>query len=354
MAWSLKKTSEKAGLPPGTLVHIGEQKTEDIRLTLIDFDEVSLEQREPDTGEDFGPYVKKPSITWLNVDGLHKVDVIQKIGEAFCLHPLVLEDIVHTEQRAKVEDHEDYLFFVVKMISCDNETDVIQWEQFSLILGDGFVLSFQERPGDVFDPVRERLQKKTGRIRKNGSDYLAYALLDAVVDNYFLVLEKIGERIEALEEEVMEDPDSGTLNAVHSLNRELIFLRKAVWPMRELIGNVQIWESPLVHDKTNLYLRDLHDHLLQTIETISTYRELAVGMREVYLSTVSNRLNEVMKLLTIVATIFIPLTFIAGIYGMNFKYMPELDWHWGYPLSLGLMAVIAGLMMFWFRKRKLL
>lgn len=351
---SLKKASEKAGLPPGTLVHVGGKKTDEILLRVFDFNETTLEERELDPDEDFAPYSRKHTNTWINVDGLHRVDVIEKIGMAFDLHPLVLEDILHTEQRAKVEDQDDYIFFILKMISYDEETEQVESEQFSLLLGRGFVLSFQERPGDVFETVRERLRKNKGRLRRYGSDYLAYALLDAVIDSYFSVLERLGERIEALEEKIMENPDSDTLNSIHSLNRELIFLRKAIWPVRELVGNLEKWESPLINEKTVPFLKDLEDHVLRVIETIGTFRELAIGMREVYLSSMSNRMNEVMKLLTIVATLFIPLTFVAGIYGMNFKVMPELEWPWGYPLALGLMLVVALVMLFWFRRRRLL
>ena len=348
----MKRTSTKPGLAPGTLVHVGEKKIEKIRIRVIDFDETNLEERELDSVDECFPYVDKPTVTWINIDGLHDVDLIEKIGKNFDLHPLVLEDIVHTGQRPKMEEYEGYIFLITKMLSYDEVEDKLRTEQFSLILGPNYIITFQEEVGDVFEMVRERLRKGKGRIRKLPPDYLAYALIDAVVDHYFLVLEKIGERVESLEEELVTNPNPETLQTIHHLKRELIFLRKSVWPMRELIGGLERGESSLVGEKTTVFLRDVYDHTIQVIDTVETLRDIVSGMLDVYLSSLSNKMNEVMKVLTIIATIFIPLTFIAGIYGMNFEFMPELKWHWGYPIVWVIIIAIAVIMLFYFRRKR--
>jgi magnesium transporter len=278
---------------------------------------------------------------------VHRADILEAVGAQADLHPLVIEDIHNTYQRPKVEDYEQYLYIVLKMISWDEAANEIRGEQVSLVLGKNFVLSFKEDPGDIFDPIRTSLREGKGRIRKQGPDYLAYALLDQVVDHYFIVLENLGEKIEDLEEELVTNPDAATLQTIHHLKRELIFLRKSVWPLREAISSLERWESPLLQPDTLVYLRDVYDHNIQVIDTIETFRD----MLDIYLSSVSNRMNEVMKVLTIIATIFIPLTFIAGIYGMNFTNMPELGWPMGYFMIWGLMIVIfIGMLIFFKRK----
>ena len=273
-------------------------------------------------------------------------------GRHYDLHPLVLEDILNTDQRPKVEDYERYLFLTLKMITYEEKEKIVHVEQVSVILGSSFVISLQESEGDVFDSVRERLRKGKGRIRKSGPDYLAYALMDAVVDNYFLVLEKIGEDIEELEEEVIRKPGPETVESIQNLKRELLYLRKSVWPLREAILSLEKGESPLIEDKTAIYLRDVYDHSIQIIDTVETFRDMVAGMLDIYLSGVSNKMNEIMKVLTIIATLFIPLTFIVGVYGMNFKYMPELEWHDAYFFVWAVMIAIAVLMLFYFRKKK--
>jgi len=350
----LKKGTKKVGLPPGTLVHIGEKKTEKIRIRLMDYDEHNLEEREIDRIEDCFAFKESPSITWINIDGLHDTGIIERIGERFDLHPLVLEDIVHTDQRPKVEDFENYLFIILKMLFTDEGSSTINTEQFSLILRSNLVITFQEREGDVFDPIRERLRKGKGRIRRMGSDYLAYALMDAIVDNYFIVLEMLGEQIESLEAELMKDPDQNTMRTIHNLKRELIMLRRSVWPLREVINRLERDETYLIQEKTTVFLRDVYDHTIHIIDSIETFRDMVSGMLDLYLSIISNRMNEVMKLLTLIATIFIPLTFIAGVYGMNFKHMPELDWNWGYPAVLLLMLAIGIIMVLWFKRKRFL
>jgi len=343
---------EKVGLPPGTLVHVGERKTEKVKITIIDYDPKNYQEKEVDKIEECFSFKDKPTVTWINIDGLQEVEIIEKIGAYFGIHPLVLEDIVHTGQRPKGEDLGDYLFIVLKMIYHDENEDEIMGEQVSLILGQNYVISFQEREGDIFNPIRNRIRNGKGRIRKAGADYLAYALLDAIVDQYFLVLERFGEKIESLEEELVTYPTPETVQLIHKLKRDLIFLRKSVWPLREVISGLERGESPLIVEPTGIYLRDVYDHTIQVIDTIETFRDMVSGMLDIYLSSVSNRMNEVMKVLTIIATIFIPLTFIAGIYGMNFKFMPELEWHWGYPTALIIMLVVVGFMVMYFRRKR--
>ena len=353
MAKLIKKRSKKAGLPPGTLVHIGEKGVGEPKVTLIDYDEANFEEREVKAAEECFPFKEKPTVTWINVEGVHQVEVVEKLGNCFGLHPLVLEDILNTDQRPKMEVHGDYIYIVLKMLYEGDGNRPIEAEQVSLILGSNFVISFQEgKEGDVFNPGRERLRTGKGLIRKMGPDYLAYSLLDTIVDNYFLILEKLAEKVELLEEELVANPTTKTLQQIQKFKNEMIFVRRAVWPLREVVSGLGRKESPLVKETTEIYLRDVYDHTVQVMETIEVYREMLSGMLDIYLSSVSNRLNSVMKVLTIIATIFMPLTFIAGIYGMNFKYMPELEWHWGYP-AVWLVVVIVGVsMLIYFRKRK--
>ena len=348
----LKRFSKKRGLAPGTLVHVGEKKTEKVHLNMIDYDAANFQEKAIDAIEDCFPFRDEPTVTWINIDGLHEIDVIEKIGKHFNLHPLILEDIVNTAQRPKLEDFEDYLFAVLKMLYYDRKNDRIEAEQISLVVGPHFLLSFQERPGDVLNGVRERLRKGKGRIRKAGTDYLAYALIDAVVDEYFMILETFGDKIEVLEEDLLANPIPETSQSIHHMKREMIFLRKRVWPVRELVSGLSKGESPLVRESTGIYLRDVYDHTIQVIDTIETFRDMLSGMLDIYLSTVSNKMNEVMKVLTIMATIFIPLTFVAGIYGMNFKYMPELEWRWGYPIAWGFMVVIVLSLVSYFKRKR--
>ena len=282
----------------------------------------------------------------------YQVEIIEKIGTYFGIHSLILEDIMNTGQRPKMEDFEDYIFVVVKMIYYDEKDNEIKAEQVSLLLGSNFVISFQEKEGDVFNPIGERTREAKGRIRKMKADYLAYALVDTIIDHYFIVLEKLGEKIEGMEEDLVTNPTPETLQDIHILKRELIFLRKSIWPLREVVSRLERGESQLIHESTGIYLRDVYDHTIQVIDTIETFRDMVSGMLDVYLSIVSNRMNEVMKVLTIIATIFIPLTFIAGIYGMNFKHIPELEWHWGYPISLSVMGAIGMSMVVYFRRKK--
>ncbi len=352
MSKLMKKRSRKSGLPPGALVHIGERKADEIKITVMDYDEAGCREECVASIESCFVFKDSPSVTWINVDGLHNVENIQKLGDCYGFHPLVMEDILNTDQRPKMEDFEEYIYIVLKMLHNGTSMQTVA-EQISLILGSNFVISFQEgMEGDVFNPIRERIRTGKGRIRTMGADYLAYSLIDAIVDNYFVILEKQGDRIENLEEELVQHPAAQTLSEFHDLKREMIFLRKAVWPLREVINSMGRSESPLIRDSTRIYLRDVYDHTIQVIDGIETSRDVLSGMLDIYLSSMSNRMNEIMKFLTIIGTIFIPLTFIAGVYGMNFEFMPELKWRWGY---FGLWAVMSGIavfMLLYFRKKK--
>ncbi len=348
----IKKSSKKAGLSPGTLIYVGKEKTEKILITVLDYDEKSFDEREIESVQECLPYREKESVTWINMSGVHDISIIEELGKKFNLHPLLMEDVVNTEQRPKLEDFEDYLFVILKMLYSEGENHTIQHEQISLIVTPSVVISLQEKEGDVFDPVRERIRKGKGRIRKSGTDYLGYALIDTIVDHYFKVFEEIGDKIEVLQEEVLSKPDPATLQAIQKLKREMIFIRKSIWPLREIISGLLRSESTLIKGDILPYLRDVYDHTIQVIDTAETFRDMLSGMLDIYLSSLSNRLNEVMKILTIMATIFIPLTFIAGIYGMNFEYMPELKWHWSYPALWVILVAIFVVMVLWFKRKK--
>ncbi len=353
MAKLVNRRSKKAGLPPGSMVHVGERKAESVRITLIDYDEANYKQEEVAEIEKCFELKTTPTVTWINIDGVHDIEIVEKIGNNFGLHPLIIEDIVSTGQRPKFEDHEDYIFVVFRMLMYDDKAGAISSEQVSLILGKNFVISFQERVGDVFEQVRERIKAAKGRIRKMGCDYLAYALMDATVDNYFEVLEKLGDRIEALEEKLVAHPDEKTLKEIHNLKSEMLYLRKSVWPLREVVNGLEKSESDLINEGTNIYFRDVYDHTIQIIDTIESLRDMVSGMLDIYLSSLSNRMNAVMKVLTIIATIFIPLTFVAGVYGMNFRHMPELGWKWAYPVGFWvfIIVVVCGMLVFFRRKK---
>jgi len=348
----LKKRGKTLGLPPGTPVYVGEMKKEEVKIKVIDYDEKQVHESEVMNIEDCFACKDTSAISWVNVNGIHKVDIIEKVGKHFSFHPLIMEDIVNTEQRPKMEDFDQNVFLVLKMLDYDEESGSVELEQVSLILGKNYVISFQEREGDIFDAVRARIRSGKGRIRKMKADYLAYALLDAVVDRYFLILEKLGEKVESLEEKVVTHPQPETLQEIHRLKREMILLRRSVWPLRELVNSLGRDDNPLVQKTTRVFLRDVYDHTIQVIDTVETFRDMISSMHDTYLSSVSNRMNETMKVLTIIATIFIPLTFIAGIYGMNFQFMPELGWKWGYFIVLGVLLVIAMIMLVFFKRKK--
>jgi magnesium transporter len=348
----IKKRQKTLWQPPGTLVHIGEKKTEKTRITIIDYNEEHYGEKKDVGVEDCRSYVKTQTVTWINIDGIHNPDIIERIGEQFGIHPLILEDIMNTEQRPKTEDLEGNMFVVLKMLTYNEEAGKIESEQVSLVFGSNFVISFQEREGDVFDSIRERIKTSKGRIRKMGADYLAYSLIDAIVDHYFTILDNFGAKIETLEEELIEYPTHRTSSKIHNLKRELTFLRRSVWPIREVIYSIERSESRLIKKTTLPFLRDVHDHTINIIETIEAFRDTISGMLDTYLTQMSNRMNETMKVLTVIATIFIPLTFIAGIYGMNFQFMPELGWKWAYPTVWGVIVAIGVSMVIFFKRKK--
>ena len=353
----IKRQSKKAGLDPGTVVFVGERKVEKTTISIIDYDQNNYQEKAVASIEECFPFKETPTVTWINIDGIHDIEVIEKLGAHFDFHPLILEDIANTGHRPKMEESEHYIFLTLKMIYFDEPGEEITSEQVSIIFGENYVISFQERAGDVFDSVRERIKKTMPRSRFLGSDYLAYSLVDATVDHYFSVLENIGDGIESIEEELITNPGTRSLQSINDLKRELALMRKRVWPLREVVGGLERSESKLVHKSTRIYLRDLYEHVIQVIDTVETFRDMTSSLLDIYLSSVSNKMNEVMKVLTIFATIFIPLGFLAGVYGMNFDHsaspfnMPELGWRFGY-LFFWSIAILIGGGLLWFFRRK--
>ncbi|MDJ0802446.1 MAG: magnesium/cobalt transporter CorA [Desulfobacterales bacterium] len=348
----IKQTSKKAGLPPGALVHIGERKQETTRVTVIDYDGDRLDEATPEDIEAVFPLRDAPATSWINVDGVHDLAVIEKLGQHFLIHPLTLEDTVNTAQRPKLEDFDDYLYIVLKMLTWDASAGRVRAEQVSLVLGHHFLISFQEAEGDVFAPVRARIRQGRGRLRRSGGDYLAYALIDCVVDHYFVVLEHLGEKIEALEAQLYAGGGDDPLAAIFQLKQEMIYLRRQIGPLREPLNHLHKSENPLVQEKHRIFFADVYDHLLQALEVVESLRDVLSGLQDLYISMTGQRMNEIMKVLTIIATIFIPVTFVAGIYGMNFEVMPELKWRWGYFAVWGVFAAISAAMLFYFKRRK--
>ena len=347
-----KKRSIKAGLPPGSLVHIGNASDKSVRISVIGYAPGGVEERHFERVDEFLDNPCVGGVVWVDIEGVHDVELIRALGEKYSFHPLVLEDIVNTVQRPKIEDYGDYLFIVLRMLRPTEESDFSS-EQVSIILGPDYLFTFQEGiKGDCFESVRERIRNGKGKIRGMGADYLAYALIDAIVDGYFTVLEEFGERIVDVEEELTLTPDQKSLHRINGMKKEIIYLRKAVWPLREAISFLERGDSHLLHDSTRLYFRDIYDHTIQVIDTVETYRDLLSGMLDLYLSSISNRTNEVMKFLTVIGTIFMPLTFLVGVYGMNFKHFPELEWQNGYFILWGLMIAMALVMVVYFRRKR--
>jgi magnesium transporter len=351
MPRAAKRRSAKTGLAPGALIHIGKIHADSEKITLCEYDESQFREVQTDALEGLMPPPERKTVTWIHIDGLQNVGLLERMGNVFNLHPLIIEDILNTEQRPKSEDHGDYLYIVLKLFHAAGGEAPVP-EQISLVLGPNWLISLQEKEGTLFAPVRERLRNEKGRLRKGGADFLSHALLDAIVDGYFVVLDEFGEKIETVEEALIGRPSAPTLRAIQALKREIIFLRKSVWPLREMIGSLGRSDSSLIRGTSVIYFRDIYDHTVQVIDTIETYRDMLSGMLDIYLSSISNRMNEIMKVLTIIATVFMPLTFLAGVYGMNFKYMPELEWPWGYFALWGVMLVIAIVMLLYFRRKK--
>lgn len=346
------KSNKKIGLSPGSLVYVGERTDEPVKISIMDYTPDRLDEFSEATEEDIQSCLSKDSVTWINVSGIHDLPIVENIGKMFDLHPLLMEDLVNSHHRAKIDDYEDYLFMVLKMVFQEPGDLSLLFEHVCLILGPNYLISFQEREGDVFGPVRERLRKTKGRIRKAGADYLGYALMDMIVDHYYVILEQMGEEIEIMQEEALESPTKKTLTAIHDARHRVVYLRKTIWPMREMIGSMMRGESDLFHSSVMVYLQDVYDHVIQVIDTVDTYRDLLSGTLDAYMSGVSNKMNEIMKVLTVMATLFIPLTFLAGVYGMNFKYMPELEWQYAYPAFWVLVVTVFLIMVLWFRNKK--
>jgi magnesium transporter len=346
-----QKRSGKTGLPPGTPIHIGQRKTDQVRLRVIDYDEGRTEEHLLDqvSGDLYAPV---PSgVRWVDVTGVHDLEILKRVGDGFDLHPLVVEDIANTDQRPKVEDYGDYLYIVFRTLTYEEKRGVDS-EQVSVVLGRDFVISFQEGETDIFEPIRERIKSGKGLIRKLGTDFLVYSLLDIVVDRYFTVTEGLGDEIETISDKVLANPNPATMGDIHRLRREMMFLHRAVWPLREVVSGLGKKDSGLVAETTGVYIRDLYDHTIQVMDAVEIYREMMSDLADIYLSSVSNRLNAVMKVLTVIATIFIPLTFLAGVYGMNFKYFPEIEWRWGYPSFWLICILVAAAMMVFFKRKR--
>lgn len=351
----------KLGLPPGSLIHLGDNKDQKVTITAFDFTEEKYEEISPVDIAQIAKYKNNETVSWLNIDGIHDSKIIQQIGESFCLHPLLLEDLMNPHHRPKIEDFDDYLYFTLKMIAFNKRTKEIESEQVSFVLGDGWVLSFQETPGDIFDPIRDRIRNQKGRVRRKKSDYLVYALIDVIVDHYFIIIDELDDQIEALEEDVLSEKERVVIKEIQRLKKDLVFLRKSIIPIRDAVGNLQKGTSRLIDEKTTYYLKDVYDHTLHISDSIEIYREMLNNTMEVHLSALSNRMNKVMKVLTVISTIFMPLTFIVGIYGMNFHSedregnplpwnMPELYSPYGY-LGVMLAMLLIGIGMLYILRR---
>lgn len=350
-----KKTRfrSKAGAPPGTLIYIGEESFEKVRIQLMSYNDSGYSENEIIQMDHLKEHVLENRITWVNVDGVHNPEVIRAVCEQFGIHALVQEDIVNPNQRPKMEDYGEYLYFVLMMIDIEMEDDeeVMTTEQVSIVLGKNFILSFQEAPGDIWDQIRNRIRTAETKISSHGADYLAYRLMDSIIDQYFLVLENFGENIYELEEELIESPQKDTLTEVYELKRDLIYMRKAAWPMREIATELQRLDHSLITENLRVYLRDFYDHIFRVIDTIETFHDTSSSMVDLYMSSVSIKMNEVMKVLTVMSTIFIPLTFITGFYGMNL-HIPEMDSPVTYPVIMGLMGLMVVGQLIWFKRKK--
>jgi magnesium transporter len=341
------------GLPPGSLVYTGESRPQGpTKALMIDYDEHKVIERALSAAEECLPFKDARTVTWIDVDSMSDTKLLENFGRVMGFHALMLEDILNTDQRPKLEDYGNYIYIVVKMLDYNEARGEIDIEQLSLVLGPNYVLTFQERPGDFFEPLRERLRKSLGRIRKMGADYLAYAILDIIVDHYFVVLERLGEKIEKLEEVVAGNPGPDTASQLHALRREMIFVRRSTWPVREVVTGLQRSESDLIKESSSVYFRDLHDHIMQVTDAVDSFRDLLNGMLDAYYATLTNRTNAVLKVLALFSAIFMPLTFITGIFGMNFVHFPELEWRYGFQGSVFLMAIVIAVMVGFFRWKK--
>ena len=347
-----KRHRAKPGQSPGTLVYDREPRVDKVSIRVMDYAPDSCTVRATTDVEDTFRLRDSDTVSWIDVEGLHDTDLLNRFGTHFGLHPLVLEDILNTHQRPKIEEYDDHLYLVVRMLAPGINGEELHSEQVSIILARRFVITFQEIPGDVFDPVRKRIDLGKGRVRRMGTDYLVYALIDSIVDNYFLLLEKIAERIEQVELSITEGPKPEDLGRVHQLRRELVYMRRNIWPLRDVVIALERSETEIVGDDARVYIRDLHDHVVQVIESMENFRDVLASLQDLYVSAISNRTNEVIRVLTVISTIFVPLTFLAGVYGMNFDVLPELHWRWGYLAFWAVSLALVGVLIAFLRSRR--
>ncbi len=343
---------KKSGLPPGTLIYTGDKVKEKTKIKVTDYTSDRFNSEEFKEIQIDLTKIEKPFIKWIDIYGLTQIKVIEEIGRQFNLHPLVLEDILSPNQTPKLEDFGNYIFAVLQKLSWNQEKEDFDYEQISLILGKNYVISFQERDTNLFNPIYERIHVPKGKVRVMGADYLFYVLIDIIIDDYFIVIEKVGEDIENIEDILIKNPEPATLQNIYRLKRSSIELRKSIWPIREVINKLQREQSNLIGDELHIYLRDIYDHIFRISDLLENYRDIIFGMLDMYLSSVSNRMNDIMKVLTIISTIFIPISFLAGFYGMNFHYMPELSKPMAYPILIMIMASIALVMLYFFKRKK--
>jgi len=347
-----KKVSQKTGLPPGSMIFIGDKHEEAPELTIIDYDSSKFETNANATVQDAMARKDAAPVSWINIDQLHDVELMEKLGNHYEIHPLLMEDILNTDLRPKVEDEDDYVMLSLKMLNYSEQHDSLTTDQISLILGKSYVISFKEKPDTVFEPVINRLSSSKGTIRSRGADYLFYALTDVIIDNYFTIIENIGNDLEKLEDRIFNQPGEDALQEIHRLKGDLLQIRRITYPIRESMRKLENDDIELIEDKTRKYFTDIYEHITQIIETIESYRETVSGLKDLYLSSISFRMNKVMQVLTIIATIFIPLTFLVGVYGMNFDNMPELHWKYAYFILWGIMISIVVILAFFFKKKK--
>jgi magnesium transporter len=353
MKESLSSVSEKIGFPPGSLIHVGDVLESETRMSVIDYSKENIENLQIHSIDDILKYKDSDTVTWVIIEGLTNVTIVEQIGAIFGIHQLVLEDILNTHQRPKFEEYDDYLYIVLKSLLPENEMFTVIYEQVSLLVLKNFVFAFKEKTDDLFIPVQQRLITSKGRFRSLGADYLTYAILDTIVDQNFILIDSLDESITSIEDSLLaSDPTRETLHTIQMLKREIISIRRNVSPIRELMAGILRSESELINEKTHIYLRDVSDHAIRVIESVESYREILTGLLDIYISSVSNKMNEVMKVLTVFASIFIPLTFLVGIYGMNFEYMPELKWKWAYPLLWGVFILVPVGLIIYFKKKK--
>jgi len=347
-----RSVTQKAGMPPGTLIHIGDVLEKTTRITVIDYNKDCVTEQPVQAIDELLKYKTTDTVTWIHIDGLADIEVVEQIGAIFGIHQLTLEDILHTQQRPKFEEYDDYLYIVLKHLEADDELRLF-YEQISILVLDSIVITFKEKSDELFQAILDRIKNSKRRFRSLGADYLAYAIVDTIVDHYFFLMDALDVATTSLEDTLLtSEPTQASLQAIQGYKRELINIKRYVAPTREMITEILHTESGLIEDQTRIYFKDVSDHILHVTESIDSYREVLSSLLDIYISSMSNKMNEVMKVLTVFASIFIPLTFLSAIYGMNFEYMPELKWHWGYPALWGAFIVIAALLLTYFKKKK--